>query len=100
MLEDEYQPLLYRDKLTVEGKQVSSDHVGSGDVEFEPIRHLQEFGVIFSYALSTAFDAYREMLTTYRPGELVLFNRKYTEKWRATFLNIPKVNYQYEHVRL
>jgi Family of unknown function (DUF5677) len=74
--------------------------IGQGDVEFEPIRHLQEFGIIFSYSLSTVFDVYREMLTAYRPGELALFDKKYTGKWRATFLNIPKVKYEYEHVRL
>jgi hypothetical protein len=74
--------------------------IGDGEVEFEPIRNLQEFGTIFSFSLSIVFDVYRQMLNEYRPGELALLNRKYAEKWRAPFLSIPKIKYEYEHVRI
>jgi hypothetical protein len=74
--------------------------IGDGEVAFEPIRHLEGFTAVFNFALSIAFDAYRRILGEYRPGEVTLFNRKYVEKWRSTFLSLPQINYQYEYVKI
>jgi hypothetical protein len=74
--------------------------IGDGEVVFEPLRHLEGFTAIFSFALSIVFGAYRRMLTEYRPGELTVFNKKYVETWRKTFLNLPQIKYECEYTRI
>ena len=74
--------------------------IGDGEVAFEPIRHLEGFSAVFNFALSIVFDAYRRILREYRPGESTLFDKKYVEKWRSTFLSLPQINYEYEYVRI
>jgi len=57
-------------------------------------RELSGFGVLFHFSVGNAIRCYRAILGEYRSGELTNFSRKYTEKWRIAYLNVPKIQYQ------
>jgi hypothetical protein len=63
----------------------------AGKITFTPIRYLKEFGTLYHFSVTFAFHTYRRILETYRAGEIPAFNRKYLEKWRRNYMNIPKV---------
>ncbi len=64
---------------------------GTGRITFTPIRYLKDFGSVYHFSVTFAFQTYRRILETYRAGEIPAFNRKYLEKWRRDYMNIPKV---------
>jgi hypothetical protein len=68
--------------------------MGKGTVTFEPLRHLKEFGTLFSMTASAAIRTYRRVLLNYRSGELPAYSRKYSENWRKAFLEVPKIKYE------
>lgn len=63
----------------------------TGRITFTPIRYLQEFGWVYHFSVSFAFSIYRSFLEEYRPGEVAAFSRKYLEKWRKDYMNMPNV---------
>jgi len=63
----------------------------SSRVAFTPIRHLKEFGLVYHFSVTFALSTYRKIIETYRAGEIGSFNRKYLEKWRKEYMNMPRV---------
>jgi Family of unknown function (DUF5677) len=63
----------------------------AGRISFTPIRYLKDFGTVYHFSVTFAFQIYRRILEMYRPGEIAAFNRKYLENWRRHYMNIPKV---------
>lgn len=68
--------------------------MGNGTVTFEPIRSLEGLHVTLHWAMSTAFHSYGKILERYRPGQLQEFKRRYTDNWRETYLNMPRIRYE------
>lgn len=68
--------------------------IEEGKVTFNPLRILSDFEVLFRFSAAVTLRTYRKILETYRSGELQTFNRKYLEKWRGAFMNVPKIKYE------
>lgn len=65
--------------------------IGKGEITFQPIRSLEGFETLLRFSVAGALATYRKVLQEYRPGELENFARKYAEKWKRDFINIPKI---------
>jgi hypothetical protein len=65
--------------------------IGRGEITFQPIRSLEGFETVLRFSVAGALATYRKVLQEYRPGELENFARKYAEKWKRDFINIPKI---------
>jgi hypothetical protein len=63
----------------------------TGRITFSPIRYLKDFGWVYHYSATLTLGMYRRILEAYRAGEIPSFNRKYMEKWRKDFMNVPNV---------
>jgi len=67
--------------------------VGKAAIALPPIRNLDGFSTKFSIVANVVLSAYKQVLATYRPGQLDEFDRKYFTLWRDAFLNAPQVTY-------
>lgn len=65
-----------------------------GLVSIQPIRHLRGIQTLMRFVFPTTVHTYQQVLSSYRPGELQAFSRKYVEEWRNQFWAIPDVQYR------
>lgn len=73
------------------------DHVRfvNKHVHFKPIRTLEGIDELLNFTVGTAIRTFQNVIRYYRPGELDAFGRKYVEDWRAPFVSIKSVRYNY-----
>lgn len=73
------------------------DHVRfvKNQVHFKPIRHLDGIDMLIRFVVSIAIRSFQSVLGYYRPDELKAFSEKYIEDWRAAFLGVKSVNYDF-----
>lgn len=72
---------------------------GAGIV-IEPIRGVQNIGMMINVMASIAFGAFKGVLGKYRPAELENYARKYMEDWREAMISIPEIDVKHNHNRL
>lgn len=89
--------LIYSGTSEVMHSSKDSSHISFEEdfMRFKPIRSLDGVSELLNFSLSTIINIYILVLKTYRPGELPSFGKKYAEKWRGPFLNIPNITYNY-----
>jgi hypothetical protein len=69
-------------------------------VHLKPIRHLEGIDALLNFTVGTAFRSFYHTLTYYRLEEVAAFRRKYTEDWRAPFMSVKSVTYNFQDDKL
>jgi hypothetical protein len=68
-------------------------------VRIRSLRELTDFSHIAQLLMGEAMSIYRLVLRRYRPSEVDNFAKKYTESWRAAYLERKVLKYEYiDHI--